>query len=163
MAARTLARGTPSSLRHYTILTRMRPLVASLPMGSTFVEALHVFPSYYKSALKMKQQLLLSLPATFGIRVPPVAGAWYKRMREALPSASAAAASPGCACGSRPPRGRDRTEAGARASRSRGRADAGGTTTMHVALAVAPPCSALYGFNSYVRAGYGLRLRSSPE
>ena len=66
------------AIRHYTILTRMRPLVASLPMGSTFVEALHVFPSYYKSALKMKQQLLLSLPATFGIRVPPVAGAWYK-------------------------------------------------------------------------------------
>ena len=40
-------------------------------MGSTSAEALHVFPSYYKSVYlnKMKQQLLLSLPATFGICV----------------------------------------------------------------------------------------------
>ena len=36
-------------------------------MDSTSVEALHVFPIYYKSAWKMEQQLLLSLPATFGI------------------------------------------------------------------------------------------------
>ena len=36
-------------------------------MDSSSVEALLVFTSHYKSDLKMEQQLLLSLPASFGL------------------------------------------------------------------------------------------------
>ena len=56
--------GSPSGFERYKAvsLTRLRAPVLC-------VEALHVLPSYYKSARKMEQQLLLSLPASFGICV----------------------------------------------------------------------------------------------